>query len=115
MARNDPYTSVSFSVAGTGTAVFDGSDSATGAAIVSGLAGNADAEVRLQSYDGGAWVTTALLTDAAGNSTFSADWHTQFNRILVNGGASPTTGDQRIEVTNVSGGTGDYSADGDER
>jgi len=84
-------------------------------ARVSGIGGNADAEIRLQAYDGTAWVTTALLSDASGNNTFTADWHTQFNRVLVNGGGSPTTGDQRLEVTNVSGATGDFSADGDER
>lgn len=115
MAQNDPYSAASFGVADTGTATFDGSDSSTGAAIISGLAGNAAAEVRLQSYNGTSWVTTALLEDANGNTTFSADWHTQFNRILVNGGGSPSTGDQRIEVTNTSGGSGDFSADGDER
>jgi len=78
---------------------------------------NADAEIRLQAYDGGAaaWKTVSQLTNDAGNSTFTADWHTQFNRILVNGGSSPSDGDLRIEVTNVSGGAGDYSADGDER
>lgn len=117
MARNDPFTTAAFGVADTNTFVIDGSDSATGAAIVSGVSGNADAEVRLQAYDGGAstWTTTALLDDANGNTTFSSDWHTQFNRIMVNGGGSPSGGDQRLQVTNVSGGAGDFSADGDER
>jgi len=115
MARNDPFTTAAFDVADTGTFVVDGSASSTGAAIVSGIGGNADAEIRLQAYDGSAWVTTALLSDASGNDTFTADWHTQFNRVLVNGGGSPTSGDQRLEVTNVSGGLGDFSADGDER
>ena len=115
MAVNDPFTTAAFGVADAGTFVVDGSGSSTGAAIVSGLSGNGDAEIRLQSYDGSAWVTTAVLTDSAGNTTFSADWHTQFNRVLVNGGGSPTTGDQRIEVTNVSGSSADFAADGDER
>lgn len=116
MAQNDPYTSSTFGVSSSGgTTTFDGSDSSTGAAIVSGLAGNADAEVRVQSYNGTSWVTVAQLEDDSGNATFSADWHTQFNRIVVNGGGSPSTGDQRIQVTNTSGSGGDFSADGDER
>jgi hypothetical protein len=115
MAQNDPYTTATFGLAASGTTVFDGSDSSTGAAIVSGLAGNGDAEIRLQSYDGTAWVTTTQLADANGNATFSGLWHTQFNRVMVNGGGTPTTGDQRIQVTNVSGGAIDVAADGDER
>lgn len=115
MARNDPYTSATFGLADSGTTTFDGSDASTGAAIVSGLAGNGDAEIRLQSYDGTSWVTTTVLADGSGSTTFSGNWHTQFNRVMVNGGGSPSTGDQRIEVTNVSGGAIDVSADGDER
>lgn len=115
MAQNDPFTTAAFGVADTNTFVIDGSASSTGAAIISGLSGNGDAQIRVQAYDGSAWVTTTKLTDANGNSTFSADWHTQFNRIMVNGGGSPSAGDQRLEVTNVSGGSADYSADGDER
>lgn len=115
MAQNDPYTSAAFGVADTNTAVFDGSDSDTGAAIVSGLAGNGDAEIRLQSYNGSTWETVTQLADDSGSTTFSGNWHTMFNRLMVNSGASPTTGDQRIEVTNISGGAIDVSADGDER
>lgn len=115
MAANDPFSTAAFEVADAGTFIIDGSDSSTGAAIVSGVGGNGDAQIRLQAYDGTAWVTTAQLDDANGNVTFTADWHTQFNRIMVNGGGSPTANDQRLEVTNVSGGTADFSADGDER
>jgi len=117
MAQNDLVTTAAFGVADTGTFIVDGSDSATGAAIVSGLAGNANAEIRLQAFDGGAssWTTVSLLEDADSNTIFYADWHTQFNRVPVNGGGSPSNGDQRLEVTNVSGGSGDFSADGDER
>ena len=115
MARNDPYTAAAFSVPDQGTAVFDGSNSSTGAAIISGLAGNTGAEIRLQAYDGSSWTTVAPLSDDGGNLTFTADWHTQFNRLLVNGGGSPSSGDLRIEVTNVDGNSGSFSADGDER
>jgi len=117
MAQNDPFSTAAFGVADQATFVVDGSNSGTGAVIVSGLAGNAKAEVRLQAYDGGAatWTTVALLEDDAANTIFAADWHTQFNRILVNGGGSPSDGDQRLEVKNVSGGAGGFSADGDER
>jgi len=115
MARNDPYTAAAFSVPDQGTAVFDGSNSSTGAAIISGLAGNTGAEIRLQAYDGSSWTTVAQLTDDAGNTSFVEDWHTQFNRLMVNGGGSPSAGDLRIEVTNVSQNSGDFLADGDER
>ena len=115
MAQNDPFTTAAFGVDDAGTFIVDGSDSATNAAIVSGLAGNGDAEIRLQAYDGAAWVTTAILADDSGATTFTADWHTQFNRVMVNGGGTPSAGDQRLEVTNISGATADFSADGDER
>jgi len=117
MAKNDPFTTAAFGVADTNAFIVDGSDSATGAAIISGLAGNADAEVRLDAFDGNSssWTAIAQLKDDGGNTTFAADWHTQFNRVLVNGGGSPSAADQRLRITNVSGGAGDFSADGDER
>lgn len=115
MAQNDPYTSAVFGLADTSTHEFDGSDSDTGAAIISGIAGNGDAEIRIQAYNGTSWVTTTLLADDSGSTTFSNNWHTQFNRLLVNGGGSPVSGDIRVQITNVSGASIDVSADGDER
>ncbi len=115
MARDDPFTTAAFGVADTNTFIIDGSSSSTGAAIVSGVSGNEQAELRIQAYNGTSWVTVATLEDSSGSTSFSAPWHTQFNRIVVNGGGSPSSGDQRIEVTNVSGNAGDFSADGDER
>lgn len=109
MARNDPYLPAPANPASSGTAVFDGSASSTGTAIVSGLQGNFEAEIRYQAYDGTSWQTVALLEDDAGNTTFSADWSTQFNRLYV------STNDRRIEVTNTSASAGWCAADGDER
>lgn len=117
MAQNDPYTAAVFSLPITAENNFDGSESSTGAAIVSGIAGSGDAQIRLESYDSslGGYQKTAQLSDADGNTTFSGDWHTQFNRIMINGGGSPSDGDQQIVVTNVSGANINVGVDGDER
>lgn len=111
MARNDPYNPDFASLADTGTAVFDGSASATDAAIISEVAGNGDAELRVQeSNDGGSnWQTIAQLTDADGNTTFTGDFHSQFNRVLVESGV------RRLQITNVDGATAVYSVSGDQR
>jgi len=109
MARNDPYTPSPVQVSSSGTTTFDGSAAATGTAIVSGLFGSFDAELRYQAYDGSSWQTVALLTDDAGNTTFSADWSTQFNRLMV------SANDRRIEVSNVDSSSGYVAIDGDER
>lgn len=111
MARNDPFNPDYASLADQGTAVFDGSGSATGAAVISEVAGNGDAELRIQeSNDGGSnWQTIAQLTDASGNTTFTADFHSQYNRVLVESGV------RRLQITNVSGATAVVSVSGDQR
>jgi len=111
MARNDPYNPDFASLADQGTAVFDGSASATGAAIISEVAGNGDAELRIQeSNDGGSnWQTIAQLTDSSGNTTFTGDFHSQFNRVLVESGV------RRLQITNVNGATAVFSVSGDQR
>jgi len=111
MARNDPYNPDFASLADQGTAVFDGSASATDAAVISEVAGNGDAELRVQeSNDGGTnWQTIAQLTDSSGNTTFTGDFHSQFNRVLVESGV------RRLQITNVNGATAVFSVSGDQR
>lgn len=111
MARNDPFTPAAVNVASSGTTSFDGSGSGTGAAIVSGLYANFDAELYIEdSADGGStWNTVTQLTDDAGNLTFTAPWSTTFNRLMVKGSS------RRIRVDNVDTASGYIAIDGDER
>lgn len=109
MAQNDPYAPNAVSVPSSGSTTFDGSDGETNAAIVSGMMGSFDAEVYLEAHDGGSWQEVAQLTDANDNTTFSATWHTQFNRLLVSSGA------RRIRIDNVDSASGYVAVDGDER
>lgn len=111
MARNDPYNPDYESLADEDTAVFDGSASATDAAVISEVAGNGDAELRIQeSNDGGEnWQTIAQLTNSSGETTFTGDFHSQFNRVLVESGV------RRLQITNVNEATAVYSVSGDER
>lgn len=111
MTRNDPYNPDYVSVADQSTATFDGSAAGTNAAIISEIAGNGDAELRIEeSNDGGStWQVITQLTDSEGSTTFTANFHTQFNRLLVEQGV------RRLKVTNVSGGSAVYSVSGDER
>jgi len=111
MARGDPYNPDFADIADTNTATFDGSSSSTNAAVISEISGNGDAEIRVQhSNDSGStWTTVAQLENDAGNLTFNADFHTQFNRIIVSSGV------RRIQITNVSGSQSQYDVSGDER
>lgn len=111
MARNDPFNPDFVTLSDTGTATFDGSASNTSAAIVSEIAGNGDAELRIQESNdsGSSWTTITQLKDSDGNATFTGNWHSQFNRVLLESGV------RRLEVKNVSGGSADYSVSGDER
>jgi hypothetical protein len=109
MAANDPYKPDFVTLAGNST-TFDGTDSATGAALINELSGKTDANIFIEeSNDGGTnWEETTQLTDANGNNTFSADWHSQFNRILV------VQDERRVKITDVGTG-GNVSVTGDER
>jgi hypothetical protein len=111
MARGDPYNPDFADIADTNTATFDGSASSTNAAIVTEISGNGAAKLRIQhSNDGGtSWQTVTQLEDDAGNLTFNADFHSQFNRLIVESGV------RRIQITNVSGGQAQYEVSGDER
>lgn len=113
MARNDPYLPSPQSVDASGgtdpTAIFDGSASSTGSAIVSGAMANIDATVFIEAFDGTAWQQVTQLSDANGNSTFSGSWHSQFNRVYV------STNDRRIRIENQDTVSGWVALDGDER
>lgn len=114
MAADDPYDPPFASIADQATAVFDGSNSSTNAAIVNEIAGNGDAKIRLQESNdsGSTWTTIAQLETDGGSTTFTADFHTQYNRILVEADGSEQ---RRIEITNVDGTTSEFSVSGDER
>lgn len=115
MAVNDTYLPDFQAVDASGgadpTAIFDGSASSTGAVIINELMGNVNATVTIEaSNDGGSsWTEVTQLTDADGNTTFSASWHTQFNRVMVE------TGKRRVVVTNTDSVSGEIAASGDER
>lgn len=109
MARGDPYLPSPQNPADTADATFDGSGSATNSAIINSIAATFDATVFYEAYDGANWQQVAQLTDANGNTTFSGEWHTQFNRLYV------STNDRRVRITNLSGAAGWISAEGEER
>ena len=109
MARNDPYLPAPVNVADGSNATFDGSASSTDAAFISGAMGKFDATVYIDAWDGSTWQEVTQLTDASGNKTFSADWHTQFNRVYV------AVDDRRLRIENGSGASGWAAVDGDER
>jgi len=111
MARNDPYIPDFQTVVDGASATFDGSAGGTGAAIISELSANFDAQIYIeQSTDGGtSWTEITALGDDAGNETFAANWHTQFNRVLVKANV------RRVRVDNVDSVSGEVGATGDER
>lgn len=104
------YTPDYADIGASATATFDGSASSTGDADISSLAGNGDAEIRIEaSNDGGStWTTITLLENASGGTTFSGSWHTQFNKLPV------STNTRRVKITNTSGGQAQYSVAGNE-
>ena len=109
MAQNDPFLPDPVDVADAANATFDGTDAATDVAIVSGAMATFDAEVFIDAWDGTEWQEVTQLADADGNATFSASWHTQFNRVYV--GADR----RRVRIENVSDASGWCAVEGDER
>jgi hypothetical protein len=109
MARGDPYKPDYVTLSG-GNTTFDGSDSGTNAAVILELQGVTDAQITIEeSNDGGTnWTQVTQLSDANGNATFNAEWHSQFNRILV------IQNKRRVKITDVGTG-GDVSVAGEER
>lgn len=110
MAQNDPYIPDFATVADGGSATFDGSASSTDTAIINEISGNFDAQIFIEeSNDGGSsWTQITQLADASGNNTFSANWHTQFNRLYV------AVGQRRVRIDDAGTG-GEVSVTGDER
>jgi hypothetical protein len=109
MALNDPYLPDPVNVSSGGNTTFDGSTAGTNTAYVLSLSGNFDAEIYLEAWDGSAWQEVTQLTDDAGNTTLSAGWHTQYNKIPV------STNARRIRIENVDTSSGWVAVEGDER
>ncbi len=110
MAQNDPYLPDFATVADNGSTTFDGSASETDAAIISEVYADFDATVYIEaSNDGGtSWTEITTLSDDAGNATFTASWHTQFNRVFV------AVGKRRLRIEDAGTG-GEVAVTGDER
>ncbi len=110
MARNDPYLPDFETVPDGGSVTFDGSASATNVAIVNEVAGDFDCKIFVEeSNDGGTSFTEVTqLADGNGNTTFSAGFHSQFNRIYI------AVGERRLRIDDAATG-GVISITGDER
>ena len=109
MAQNDPFLPDPVDVASSANATFDGSDAETDVAIISGAMATFDAEVFIDAWDGTEWQEVTQLADAEGNATFTANWHTQFNRVYAG------TERRRFRIENVGDSSGFCAVEGDER
>lgn len=112
MARNDPYIpDYADNIAAGSDVSFSGSTSTTSTAIINELYADQSAFIYIDgSNDGGTtWQTLTQLTDANGNTTFSGDWHTQFNRLYVSEGV------RRVRINNQGSGDMHLGVTGDER
>ena len=109
MAQNDPFLPDPVDVAESANATFDGTDAETDVAIISGAMATFDATVHIDAWDGTEWQEVAQLADADDNETFSASWHTQFNRVYVG------TDRRRVRIENVESTSGWCAVEGDER
>ena len=87
----------------------DATDAGTNVAIVSGAMATFDAELYIDAWDGSTWQEVTQLSDDSGNATFSADWHTQFNRIYIG------VDERRLRIENVDSSAGWTAVEGDER
>lgn len=106
----DVYVPNHVTVSNSSSTNFDGSASSTNAAIIVGLAADFDAEIYYEASDdgGSTWTQIAQLRDNGGNSTFTADWHSQGNRLMVE------SSNRRVRIKNVSSSSGVVAVDGDE-
>jgi len=109
MARDDPYLPSPVNVSADGSTTFDGTGGSTNTAIINQISGTFDAELIVEAYDGTNWQDVGKLEDPDGNTTFTADWHTQFNRIIV------SQNDRRLKISDVNSQGGWCAVDGDER
>jgi hypothetical protein len=110
MGRNDPYLPDFQTVASGGSVTFDGTQSGTNQAIINEVAGNFDANLFIEESNNGGttFEVIAQLTTESGNTIFSADFHSQFNRIYV------SKGERRLRIDDAGTG-GRISITGDER
>jgi len=106
----DTYTPNHTTVSSGASTTFDGSASSTDAAIIVGLAADFDADVFYEASDdgGSTWTEIAQIRASDSANTFTADWHSQGNRVMVE------VGNRRLRVDNVSGASGVIAVDGDE-
>ncbi len=113
MARNDPYLPDFETVPDGGSVTFDGSASATNAAIVNEVTGTIDAFIFIEeSNDGGTTFEVVAQLQAGTTDTHVADFHSQFNRIYV------SVGERRLRFVDANpgnGASGTISITGDER
>ena len=109
MAQNDPFLPDPVDVASSANATFDGTDAETDVAIISGAMATFDAEIFIDAWDGTEWQEVTQLADANDNATFSANWHTQFNRVYAG------TNRRRVRIENVDTESGFCAVEGDER
>lgn len=105
-----PYTPSHATVASGGSVTFDGAGSGTNQAIIVSMAGDFDAEIFYEASDDGgtSWAQIAQMATDSGDVTFTADWHSQGNRLMV------VSGERRIRVDNVDTADGVVAVDGDE-
>jgi hypothetical protein len=98
------------SVTNGNSITFDGSASSTNKALITSLSAGFDAQIFIErsNDNGSTWQECSQLTDANGNDTFSADWHSQGNRILVSSGL------RRIRIDNVDSASDVTEVIGDE-
>lgn len=91
---------------------FDGSESDTDAAIISNFYGKVDCVIFVDASDdgGSTWEEVSQLEDDDGNPVFEADYHSQYNRVMV------AVGKRRVRIENAdSQNTGAVAVDGDQR
>jgi len=103
MARQDPIT-----VSGTGIAdgsdlIIDGSSASTGAIDVFEIFGSAACDVfrEVDTDEDGTFEVSVVIETPTNN------WHSQDNRLTVS-----QSQNSRIRISNTSGGTADYTAQG---
>ena len=109
ISPNDPFLPDPVNVAAGANATFDGTDAETDVAVISGAMATFDAEVHIDAWDGTEWQEVTQLADAEGNATFTANWHTQLNRLFAG------TNRRRVRIENVGSASGFCAVEGDER
>ena len=107
MSALNPYTPAPQSVDSDENVAIDGSDTPDGKVLVTSFGGKFDAEVFIDAHDGTEWIETRQLGTKDGDSTLTADWDTQGNRILC------VENERRVRIENVDSESGQFSVEGD--